>query len=51
MKALVYYGDHDIKYEEKPKPEILKPTDAIVKIVKLPSVEPIWEFTKEKTLK
>ncbi|SDG35769.1 zinc-dependent alcohol dehydrogenase family protein [Epilithonimonas hungarica] len=34
MKALVYYGDHDIKYEEKPKPEILKPTDAIVKIVK-----------------
>lgn len=34
MKALVYYGDHDIKYEEKPKPEILKPTDTIVKIVK-----------------
>lgn len=34
MKALVYYGDHNIKYEEKPKPEILKPTDAIVKIVK-----------------
>lgn len=34
MKALVYYGDHDIKFEEKPKPTILKSTDAIVKIVK-----------------
>ena len=34
MKALVYYGDHDIRFEEKPKPEILKPTDAIVKVVK-----------------
>lgn len=34
MKALVYYGDHDIKFEEKPKPSILKSTDAIVKIVK-----------------
>lgn len=34
MKALVYYGDHHIKFEEKPKPELLKPTDAIVKILK-----------------
>lgn len=34
MKALVYYGDHNIRFEEKPKPEILKPTDAIVKVVK-----------------
>lgn len=34
MKALVYHGDHDIALEEKAKPEIIKPTDAIVKVVK-----------------
>ena len=34
MKALVYHGDHKITLEEKPKPTILKPTDAIVKVVK-----------------
>ncbi|WP_067141692.1 zinc-dependent alcohol dehydrogenase family protein [Oceanivirga salmonicida] len=34
MKALVYHGEHNIKFEEVPKPVIKKPTDAIVKIVK-----------------
>lgn len=34
MKALVYYGEHDIRFEEKQKPGILKPTDAIVKVMK-----------------
>lgn len=34
MKAMVYYGDHNIKLEEKPKPTIQKPTDVIVKILK-----------------
>lgn len=34
MKAMVYYGDHNIKLEEKPKPTILKPTDVIVKVLK-----------------
>lgn len=34
MKALVYHGDHNISLEEKPKPTILKPTDAIVKVLK-----------------
>ncbi len=34
MKALVYHGDHNIALEEKPRPVILKPTDAIVKILK-----------------
>lgn len=33
MKALVYNGDHNIGLEEKPVPKILKPTDAIVKII------------------
>lgn len=34
MKALVYYGDHNIALEERPKPEIQKPTDVIVKVIK-----------------
>lgn len=34
MKALVYHGDHNIALEEKPKPTILKPTDAIIRVVK-----------------
>lgn len=32
MKALVYRGKNTIKLEDKPKPEIQEPTDAIVKI-------------------
>ena len=31
MKALVYHGPGK-KWEEKPKPKILEPTDAIIKI-------------------
>jgi alcohol dehydrogenase len=34
MKALVYGGPGKIEYKEAPKPEIEKPTDAILKIVK-----------------
>ena len=34
MKALVYRGDHKIGLEEMPKPEIIKPTDAIVRVTK-----------------
>lgn len=34
MKALVYHGKHNIAYEEKEKPTIQKPQDAIVKILK-----------------
>ena len=34
MKALVYNGDHQIALEEKPKPTLLKPTDAIVRVTK-----------------
>jgi alcohol dehydrogenase len=32
MKALVYRGLNKIVLEDKPKPEIKEPTDAIVKI-------------------
>jgi alcohol dehydrogenase len=34
MKALVYHGPDKKAWEEKPKPVLLKPTDAIVKISK-----------------
>src|ERR1700756_1443927 len=34
MKALVFHGPGQKSWEEKPKPVILKPTDAIVKIFK-----------------
>ena len=29
MKAMVYYGANDIRFEERPIPQILQPTDAI----------------------
>lgn len=34
MKALVYHGPGNRKYEEKPKPTIQETTDAVVKIIK-----------------
>jgi alcohol dehydrogenase len=34
MKALVYHGPGDKGWEEKPKPAILEPTDAVVRITK-----------------
>ncbi|GAB2718008.1 hypothetical protein GCM10027018_27020 [Paenibacillus thermoaerophilus] len=34
MKALVYNGQHGKELVEKPKPTLLKPTDAIIKITK-----------------
>src|ERR1035437_7707430 len=34
MKALVYHGPEKKAWEEKPKPTIIKPTDAVVKILK-----------------
>lgn len=34
MKAMVYYGANDIRFEERPLPKILQPTDAIIKMTK-----------------
>ena len=31
---MVYHGANDIRFEEKPRPQIIDPTDAVVKIVK-----------------
>lgn len=32
MKGTVLYGPRDIRYEERPDPKILKPTDAIIRL-------------------
>ena len=32
MLATVLYGPGDIRFEDVPDPEILKPTDAIIKL-------------------
>lgn len=34
MTAMTYYGEHDIRFEERPKPMLIDPTDAIVRITK-----------------
>ena len=34
MKAMVYHGAGDIRFEEKTKPQIIDPNDAVVKIGK-----------------
>ncbi len=34
MKAMTYYGDHDVRFEDRPIPSIIEPTDAIIKVVK-----------------
>src|SRR5690349_20168449 len=34
MKVLVYHGPGKISWEEKPKPSILDPSDALIKIYK-----------------
>lgn len=34
MRAVVYYGENDIRFEERPKPQVIDPTDAVIKIVK-----------------
>lgn len=34
MKAMTYYGKDDVRFEERPKPVIIAPTDAIVRMEK-----------------
>lgn len=34
MKAMVYYGKDDLRFEDRPQPKIKDPTDAIIKLVK-----------------
>jgi len=32
MKATLLYGSQDVRFEERPEPQILKPTDAIIRL-------------------
>lgn len=34
MKAMTYYGKNDVRFEERPKPTIIEPTDAIIRMEK-----------------
>lgn len=34
MKAMVYYGENDIRFEKREKPDLQAPTDAIIRMVK-----------------
>lgn len=34
MKAFTYYGDHDVRFEDRPMPKIIDPTDAVIRVVK-----------------
>ncbi|WP_239428307.1 zinc-dependent alcohol dehydrogenase family protein [Snodgrassella communis] len=34
MKAMVYYGAGDIRFEERAKPAIIEPTDAVIRLTK-----------------
>lgn len=34
MKAMTYYGENDIRFEERPIPTILAPTDAVIRLTK-----------------
>ena len=44
MKAFVYKGPGQKAFEDRPKPEIKEPGDAIIKVTKPQSVEPICIF-------
>ena len=34
MKAMVYYGENDIRFEERPQPKIIDPSDAVIRMTK-----------------
>nr|VUD27840.1 Uncharacterised protein [Salmonella sp. NCTC 7297] len=34
MKAMVYYGEHDIRFEERQKPQLLNSGDVIIRMIK-----------------
>ncbi|MCO6515399.1 MAG: zinc-dependent alcohol dehydrogenase family protein [Snodgrassella sp.] len=46
MKAMVYYGAGDIRFEERAKPSIIEPTDAVIRLTKTTICGPdlgIWK--------
>ncbi|MDO4693884.1 MAG: zinc-dependent alcohol dehydrogenase family protein [Eikenella sp.] len=34
MKAMTYYGANDIRFEERPRPSVIEPTDAVIRVTK-----------------
>ena len=48
MKAMVYYGENDIRFEDRPVPTLLHPGDAIIKLEKSRFVVPISGYGKVK---
>lgn len=34
MNAMTYYGANDIRFEERPRPQLIDPTDAVIRMVK-----------------
>ena len=34
MKAMVYYGENDIRFEERPQPQLIDPSDAVIRMTK-----------------
>ncbi|QIC71571.1 alcohol dehydrogenase catalytic domain-containing protein [Acinetobacter indicus] len=34
MQAMVYHGANDIRFEQRPRPQILQPTDALIRVTK-----------------
>ena len=32
MKAMTYYGENDVRFEDRPVPTIIDPTDAIIRV-------------------
>ena len=32
MQGTMFYGPRDVRFEKRPDPEIVKPTDAIIKL-------------------
>ncbi|VDY45602.1 zinc-dependent alcohol dehydrogenase [Salmonella enterica subsp. arizonae] len=34
MKAMVYYGEHDIRFEERQKPQLLNSGDVVIRMIK-----------------
>ena len=34
MKAMTYYGENDVRFEDRPVPTIIDPTDAIIRVTK-----------------
>ncbi|VEA49171.1 zinc-dependent alcohol dehydrogenase [Salmonella enterica subsp. arizonae] len=51
MKAMVYYGEHDIRFEERQKPQLLNSGDVIIRMTKTTICGTDLGILKGKTLR